>query len=123
MPGVWGFAVFCMVYSLVGLWGGAAVAVCGVVSRQPYAIFYALVPVVFFVGQLMRSILRQRMIAKLLPGDAENIKPAAIVDILGNCVWSWVLFGCIVSSAFGRTITWRGIRYKMISGTKTEKLD
>jgi ceramide glucosyltransferase len=123
MPGVWVFAVFCIVYSLAGLWGGAAVAVCGAVSRQPYALYYAAVPVVFFVGQLIRSVLRQKMIVKLLPGDAENIRPAAIVDILGNCVWSWVLLVCIVSSAFGRTITWRGIRYKLISGTKTVKMD
>jgi ceramide glucosyltransferase len=122
-PGVWWFAVFCMVYSLAGLWGGAAVAVYGAVSGQPYALFYASVPILFFAGQLIRAVLRQRMIAKLLPGDAENIKPSAIVDILGNCVWSWVLFGGIVSSAFGRTITWRGIRYKLISGTKTVKMD
>lgn len=123
MPGVWVFAVFCSVYSLAGLWGGAVAAVCGAVTKQPHILFYISVPVLFFAGQLVRSVLRQKMIAKLLPADAENMKPAAVVDILGNCVWSWVLFGCILSSVFGRTITWRGVRYKMISGTKTIKMD
>jgi hypothetical protein len=123
MPGVWVFAVFCSVYSLAGLWATAAVAVSAAVSKHPYALFYASVPVLFFAGQLIRSVLRQKMIAKLLPADAEKMKPAAMVDILGNCIWSWVLLGCIISAAFGRTITWRGIRYKMISGTKTETID
>jgi len=123
MHGVWVFAVFCSIYSLAGLWGSAAATITAAVTKQPYTWFYVSVPVMFFVGQLIRSILRQKMIAKLLPEEASNIKSAAIVDILGNCVWSWLLFGCIVSSAFGRTITWRGIRYKMISPTKTEKMD
>ena len=123
MPGAWVFALFCSVYTLVGLWGTAAVAVSAIVAEHPYALFYTSVPVLFFAGQLIRSILRQKMIAKLLPADAENMKAAAMVDILGNCIWSWVLLGCIISSAFGRTITWRGIRYKMITGTETEKLD
>ncbi|MBW8015575.1 MAG: glycosyltransferase family 2 protein [Planctomycetes bacterium] len=123
MPGVWVFAVFCSLYSLAGLWAAAAVAVFAAVVEHPNALFYASIPVLFFAGQLIRSVLRQKMIAKLLPADADNMKAAAMVDILGNCVWSWVLFGCIISSAFGRTITWRGIRYKMISGTKTEKMD
>ncbi|MCF7955162.1 MAG: glycosyltransferase family 2 protein [Phycisphaerae bacterium] len=123
MPGVWGFAFFCSVYSLAGLWGGAAVAVSAAITEHPHTLFYASVPVLFFAGQLIRSFLRQKMIAKLLPEDAENMKAAAMVDIFGNCIWSWVLLACIISSAFGRTITWRGIRYKMISGTKTEKLD
>ena len=123
MPGVWAFAVFCIVYTLTGLWGGAAVAISAAVTKQPYALLYSSVPIMFFAGQLFRAVLRQKMIAKLLPADAENLKTAAKVDIFGNCIWSWVLLGCIVSSAFGRTITWRGIRYKMISPTKTEKLD
>lgn len=123
MPGVWAFAVFCSVFSLVGLWGTAAVAVSAVAAEHPKALFYASVPVLFFIGQLIRSVLRQKMIARLLPEDAANMKPAAIVDIFGNCIWSWVLLACIISSAFGRTITWRGIRYKMISGTKTKKID
>jgi len=123
MPGVWVFALFCSVYTLAGLWGSAAVAVSAILAKHPYALFYASVPVLFFAGQLIRSVLRQKMIAKLLPADAENMKAAAMVDIFGNCIWSWVLLACIISSAFGRTITWRGIRYKMISGTKTEKLD
>ncbi|MCF7955071.1 MAG: glycosyltransferase family 2 protein [Phycisphaerae bacterium] len=123
MPGVWVFALFCSVYSLAGLWGGAAVAVSAAITEHPHALFYATVPVLFFASQLILSILRQKMIAKLLPADAKNMKAAARVDILGNCIWSWVLLACIISSAFGRTITWRGVRYKMISGTKTEKLD
>ncbi|GAF78967.1 unnamed protein product, partial [marine sediment metagenome] len=68
-------------------------------------------------------ILRQKMITRLLPGDAHKMKPAIIADILGNCIWSWILFGCIAASAFGRTITWRGIRYKLVGPTETIIID
>jgi len=123
MPGVWIFGLFSSVFALAGLWGGLAAAIASAEYDHPHARYYFIVPVLFFFAQLIRSILRQKMIAKLLPADAKNIKAAAMADIFGNCIWSWILFGCIVSSAFGRTITWRGIRYKMISGTKTVKID
>ena len=119
IPGTWWFAVFCIVYSLAGLWGAAAVAIYAAMTSHILFPLYASVPVLFFTGQVFRAILRQKMIARLLPDDAVKMKPAAIMDILGTFVWSWVLFACIASSGFGRKIKWRGIRYKLISPTET----
>ncbi len=73
----------------------------------------------FLIGQFIRAILRQKMIIKLLPENIEKIKPAMAADILGNCIWSWLLLVCIVASAFSRTIICRGIKYKLISPTET----
>jgi cellulose synthase/poly-beta-1,6-N-acetylglucosamine synthase-like glycosyltransferase len=119
VPGTWWFGLCSSIYSLAGFWAGAAIAVsAGLSHREPLAV-YAAVPVVFGAGQICRSILRQKMITRLLPEHAQQMKPAMVADILGNCIWSWVLFGCIAASAFGRTITWRGIRYKLIGPTGT----
>jgi len=43
-------------------------------------------------------------------------------SIWGTLAWSWLLFFCILSSAFGRTITWRGIRYRLIGPDRTQIL-
>jgi len=119
VPGTWWFGLCSSTYSLAGLWGGMAIVILAALNSQKLFALYAAVPIVFLTGQICRSILRQKMIIKLLPEDAHKMKPAMVADILGNCIWSWVLFVCIAASAFGRTITWRGIRYKLIGPTET----
>jgi ceramide glucosyltransferase len=119
MVRTWWFALFSSIYSLAGLWVGGAIAICAGLAGKDGLLPYSAVPIVFFTGQLIRAILRQKMMLKLLPDDAVGIKRAAPADIFGNCLWSWVLFGCIFTSALRRTITWRGIRYKLISPTET----
>ena len=42
------------------------------------------------------------------------------VDIFLFWVWSPLLLIFILSSAFGRTICWRGIRYKLVGPTETK---
>lgn len=118
-PGTWWFGLFSSVYSLSGLWAGAALAIYAGTIGAGNLMLYAAMPIVFFLGQVIRAILRQMMIVKLLPDDVEKMKPAIIADIGGNCIWSWLLFMCIAASAFGRTIIWRGVRYKLIGPTKT----
>jgi len=66
-----------------------------------------------------RAVIRQIIITKLLKDDAPKMKAAIIADILFFWVWSILLLFFIVSSAFGRTITWRQIRYKLIGPTET----
>ena len=44
---------------------------------------------------------------------------ACAADILFFWLWSLLLLLFIISSAFGRTITWRGIRYKLLGPTQT----
>jgi hypothetical protein len=106
----------------LGLWAGGAVAIYAAakltISSWQLALVYS-VPVVFFAGQMSSAILRQKMIRKLLKNDLQKIKVASIADILFFWAWSLLLLFFIVSSAFGRTICWRGIRYKLLSPTQT----
>ena len=118
-PSTWWFAFFCSLYALSGFWATAPIAIIAAAARVQNLALYTAVPLVFFIGQISRAALRQKMIAKLLPDDADKMKPAMLADILGNCIWAWLLFIFIISSAFGRKITWRGITYKLISPTET----
>lgn len=118
-PGTWWSGLLSSVYSVLGLYGGAAVAVYAYYTANAHWKLFAAVPAAFFIGHLFRSLLRQRLIFKLLPNDAEAMKIARVVDIAAGWLLSLVLLGVIISSALGRRIRWRGITYKLISPTKT----
>ncbi len=124
--GTWWFGLFSSLYSISGLWAGAALAFYAAHKFLAFSFEFLVilaVPVVFFAGQLVRAILRQRMISKLLKKDLPQMKTAIIADILAFWAWSLLMLAFIISSAFGRTIRWRGIRYKLLSPTETIVID
>ncbi|MHC4572900.1 MAG: glycosyltransferase family 2 protein [Planctomycetota bacterium] len=118
-PRTWWFGLFSSLYSVLGLWAGAGLAVyAGMIGAEKLAL-YAAVPILFLAGHFIRAILRQRMIARLLEKDRPHMKYAMAADILTSWLWSPLLLFFVLSSAFGRTITWRGIRYKLLGPTET----
>ncbi|NLH17504.1 MAG: glycosyltransferase family 2 protein [Phycisphaerae bacterium] len=122
-PGTWRFGLFAMIYSLLGSWGGLGMLIYGWLAGIEFnAVLWGAVPAVFLAGNVGLAILRQRMIRMLLPGDAATLRAAARADVWGTLAWSWLLFVCILSSAFGRTITWRGIRYRLLGPDHTQVL-
>lgn len=119
---MWSFGLFSAVYSVFGLWGGATLAIYAGTTQNHHIWFFTAVPVLFFIVQLTRAILRQNMASKLLAEDWPKLKIAAIADITLFWLWSLLMLALILSSVFGRTIRWRGIRYKLISKTETTVL-
>jgi cellulose synthase/poly-beta-1,6-N-acetylglucosamine synthase-like glycosyltransferase len=118
-PKTWWFGLCSSLYSVLGIWGAAGLAIYSARIQDENLPLFAAVPVVFFVSQLARAILRQRTANKLLRHEHQAMRAACIADILAFWLWSLVLLLLIVSSAFGRTIRWRGIRYKLLSPTET----
>ena len=47
------------------------------------------------------------------------MRAAYAADVLAFWLWSLLLLFLIVASAFGRTIRWRGIRYRLLGPTET----
>jgi cellulose synthase/poly-beta-1,6-N-acetylglucosamine synthase-like glycosyltransferase len=128
-PGTWWFGLCSSLYSILGLWGGAALALYAAfkssIINYQLSIFVA-VPVLFFTAQFIRAVLRQKMAYKLLhferretSDERRTIKAVAAADILFFWLWSLLLLFFIISSAFGRTICWRGIKYKLLSPLET----
>ena len=127
-PRTWWFGLFSGLYSVLGLWGTAALALYAARIQSPHLVLFGAVPIVFFLGQLTRAILRQNMARKILElrdnlTIHNGMRAACWADCLAFWLWSLILLLLIVSSAFGRTIRWRGIRYKLLSATETIVLD
>ncbi len=121
-PKTWCFALLSSLYSVLGLFATAVVAVWAVKNNIKWAYLYTAVPLVFFSGQLLRAILRQKMIAKLLPKDVAKMTPAMAADIALFWLWTVLMLIFILVSALGRTIKWRGITYHLTSRKKTTVL-
>jgi hypothetical protein len=45
------------------------------------------------------------------------MRAVCAADILAFWLWSLLMLVLIISSAFGRTVCWRGIRYKLLGPT------
>jgi len=117
-PKTWWFGLCSSVYSVLGIWGAAALAIYAAKIQHPNLDLFISVPVVFFVNQLGRAILRQRTAEKLLENERRAMRAACLADILACWLWSLLLLFYIISSAFGRTIVWRNIRYKLLGPTE-----
>jgi ceramide glucosyltransferase len=118
-PGTWLFSISSMTASMLATWGTVTVAVYAAVNSLAHLWFFILVPVVSVVSQFVRACMRQYVAGKLLSEQIRYMKLAMASDILLFWVWSIILWLLIVSTSFGRTIRWRGIRYKMLSPTET----
>jgi ceramide glucosyltransferase len=121
-PRTWwaGFLASCG--SVVGQWGSLAAALYAAATGAGHLFLYASVPAIFLAGQVLRAVLRQATAMKILPECRRQLRPAAAADILGCWLWSPLLLLFLLSSAFGRTISWRGIRYRLLGPTRTEVL-
>jgi ceramide glucosyltransferase len=129
-PKTWLFGLFSSLYSVLGLWGGIFIAWLVVrgswfdpqLTSLEKRILLAL-PLVFLAGQTIRAILRQKTIRKLLKKDRRKMRAACLADVFFSWVWSLVMLFFILSSAFGNTVCWRGIPYKLLGPTETVILD
>jgi cellulose synthase/poly-beta-1,6-N-acetylglucosamine synthase-like glycosyltransferase len=116
--GTWWLGLSSSLYSVLGLWAGGGLAIYAGMIGAEHSALYTAVPIVFLAGQFIRAIMRQKMVSRLLEKDWPKMKPAIAADILGCWIWSLLMLFLIVSSAFGRTMTWRGIRYKLLGPTE-----
>lgn len=121
-PLTWWLGFLSSLGSVLGLWGTAALAGYAWTLHADHLLFYVAVPILSFASQLIRIILRQSMVVRVLRDQGASIRPAIYADILGFWFWSVLQLAFILSSAVGRTIRWRGIRYRLISPTQTEIL-
>ena len=118
-PRTWWFGCAATVGSVLALWGSIVLAAYAAAIDTKHLLFLAGVPVICLASQLVRALLRQKMAGTLLKEDLPQMKSAMVADILGFWLWSLLLCCFVVSSAFGRTIRWRGTRYRLVSPTKT----
>ena len=111
----WLSGLLAMLFSVGGLWCTTGFAMAAWRLGHKNAMFFTLTAIAIFVFQAIRAVLRQIMIADLLTKDRKALLPAAVADIVLFWLWGIIMLGLILSSVFGKTICWRGIRYRINS--------
>jgi ceramide glucosyltransferase len=120
-PRTWLFGLLAMLFSAGGLWCTVGFAAAAWQVGHKNAVFFTAAAVVIFLNQAIRAVLRQWMVASfLLVKNRKALLPAAIADIALFWIWGILLLALIISSAFGKTIRWRGIRYRIKSPLDVE---
>jgi ceramide glucosyltransferase len=120
-PLTWLFGLLAILFSVGGLWCTAGFAMAAWQAGHRNAVFFTIAAVVIFLNQAIRAVLRQWMVARfLLVKNRKALLPAAIADIALFWLWGILLLVLVISSIFGKTIRWRGIRYRIKSPLNVE---
>jgi hypothetical protein len=118
-PAVWWFGLLGSLCSVAGQWATLAVVFCVPALKGDKTNLLLLISLVFFAGEFARAILRQKMSWTLLKDDRKDMTAAAAADVAGCWLWTILVFLLMISSAFGREINWRGVRYKLTGPEET----
>jgi ceramide glucosyltransferase len=116
-PELWLLGVVSSLYSVAGLWGSAAMTVYARSRCLADWWVFALTAAVFLAGHFCRAWFRQETMALVLDDDGDGLKAAKRADVLLSWLWSPLMLALILTSAVGRTITWRGIKYRLLGPT------
>ncbi|HSV26549.1 MAG TPA: glycosyltransferase [Sedimentisphaerales bacterium] len=121
-PTLWTIGLLGSLYSVAGFWGGTAAAIYAIASGLEHPWVYMTVPGAFLAGHFWKAGLRWKTMSVVLDNSSKDARAAARADIFLSWLWSPLLLGIILSSALGRTLTWRGIRYKLHGPDKVQVL-
>ncbi|MFI4911183.1 MAG: glycosyltransferase [Sedimentisphaeraceae bacterium JB056] len=121
--GIWFIGLFSNIYSVIGIWVSLIMAFYFLNSRPNFALPLFITSGVFIVCQLIRVFIRQHIASSILVSHEKQLKKAAVFDYMTSAVGSIFMLIFIISSAFGSKIVWRGTKYKIVSATKTERID
>ena len=78
------------------------------------------IPVIVYALAVLKGACRLSNGYRAVPEHAQAIKRAAWMDIIASPFANLVMLICLIASALTKTITWRGITYRLHGSGKTE---
>ncbi len=128
---LWRAGLAAELFGNITLWGGLAVAVTaiggppsamsGAVRTDGPLLLLGLLGAAY-AARGLKAGMRLRAVSELFPIEAAGLRHWRLAYVLGTPVASLVTLTGLLRSAFTREISWRGIRYRMISPNQTEVL-
>jgi cellulose synthase/poly-beta-1,6-N-acetylglucosamine synthase-like glycosyltransferase len=117
-PGLWILGVLGGTLSVATFWGG--LALCWALAGQGWwTTWLTLPPALHYSLSSLRAWMRQSCARRRLPEHAHALGRVAWLDIWLHPFLALLNLGCWLSAAVGRTITWRSIRYRLVSRRET----
>lgn len=111
-PRFWWLGLLATTFAQTVFWGGVIGAAFAVALGQPLGSTGWILLAIYSVNTI-RALLRQRAIHARFPKESRAQRAVWWLDVLGHPLVGLVQWCLIVSSAWGREITWRSIRYRL----------
>ena len=121
-PWLWLMGLGASLQYALAFWVGLFLSIWAWRADHPYLHLIWPVPVILYALSIVKGFLRRINICIALPNHAAAIRPATWLDIFGSPLTNLVMLVCILASSLARTITWRGIKYRLYRFDKTEIL-
>lgn len=103
-------------------WGGLAALSIGLMAGAWWTPLTASCVSALYLLGVGRAWLRQRMARDLLGDRSPEMRAAALFDIVCAPLAGLVSLASLFASLWGRSVTWRGVRYRMFHGGRIEVL-
>ncbi len=120
-PRLWWTALLGGLLFTTTFWGGLICGAARWLAGQGAGPFFV-PPLLLYAIGAVRAGLRQSTAAVRLAEWRESLRAPAWFDILAHPIITLANVGFLLSAAVGREITWRGIRYRLVSARETQIL-
>ena len=120
-PAAWAAALGLVNFGVLALWGSAFAALFGFPREMPTAVPLA-VCVFLYLAHIYRTFIRQTLPRLYFPNAHKQLLVARWFDILLGPAVNVINGLVLISSAFGRRVTWRAITYRVLYNGKVRLL-
>lgn len=110
-PKLWWFGLLGSIFSILAFSGGWILLCVAFRPDEPDKYFSAILGFAFLACPLFRAICRQKTAQMILSDYSSRLRSARWFDIGLFWLCEALMLAVILSSAFGRTIQWRSVRY------------
>ncbi len=120
-PGLWWLALLGELLFSVTFWGGLTLEAERWLAREGVT-WISLALVTLYGLAALRARVRQSVARVAFPAWHDALRRSRVLDIWARPFLALCNLGLILASAFGRRITWRGIRYQLDGPEQTRVL-
>ena len=120
-PGFWWLAILGELLFSVTFWGGLTLEAGSWFAREGATWMSSFLVTLYGLAAL-RAGIRQSVARAMFPRWHDALRRSRVIDIWAQPFLALCNLGLILTSAFGRKITWRGIRYQLDGPEQTRVL-
>jgi ceramide glucosyltransferase len=119
---MWLWGLFCLLNHFIGVWVLPVVAAVRFAMGANDAKLFAAAAVIHWASLIFRTYMRRRTFGFVLGAYCSYVRQLSIWEFLLNPLWLALMTALMVISSFGRTICWRGVRYRLNGPFDIERL-
>ncbi len=119
----WLLALFGNIMAFCQLWIIPLTAITACLTSASYCIFLVILALINISAHFYSAFLRKKIVTTMLKEKTDELETAVKTDLSFFWLWPAIMLFFLTSSAIGKKITWRGIKYRIISPTETKIIE